>query len=91
MEYGPSRRGGGRGSGRTCLSWLGQEQESLHKFWFKAPSILAHLQRVDVLPHPSHPWVGTHLAVLAGDEAVGEKKRMRPGQLRTTRFGNEMD
>lgn len=32
------------------------------------PSILVHLQRVDVVPHPFLLWVGTHLALPPGDK-----------------------
>lgn len=35
---------------------------------FKVPSILAHLERVDVLPYPFLLWVGTHLAVFSGNK-----------------------
>lgn len=48
---------------------------SLHQLRFKVPLILAHLQRVDVLPNPFLLWVGTHLAVPSRDKAVGEEKK----------------
>lgn len=46
----------------------------LYRIRIKKPSILAHLQVVDVFLNPLLLWVGTHLAVPSSDKAAGERK-----------------
>lgn len=58
-------------------SWLGLEQAmtgKLYRVRIKKPSILAHLQIVDVFLNPLLLWVGTHLAVPSSDKPAGERK-----------------
>lgn len=52
-------------------SWLGLEQAmtgKLYRIRMERPSILAHLQIVDVFLNPLLLWVGTHLAVPSSDK-----------------------
>lgn len=65
-------------------SWLLLEQAMIGKLYrmkLEKPSILLHLQIVDVFLNPLLLWVGTHLTVPSGDKTVEEKKRLIVGQL----------
>lgn len=73
---------GSRGLLSGIPSWLGLEQAmtgKLYRIRMERPSILAHLQIVDVFLNPLLLWVGTHLAVPSSDKAAGERK-VKTGQ-----------
>lgn len=62
---------GSRGLLSGIPSWLGLEQAmtgKLYRIRMERPSILAHLQIVDVFLNPLLLWVGTHLAVPSSDK-----------------------